>query len=98
MIFFAVVDDLGQRELGGEIFVALFHLLQTVDHGAPSGLWCFGLTELEWEKARNKCWRRAPLEEGRDGMMESHAAVSILARKLGTVFGLVSNQCFCPIV
>ena len=33
LIFFAVVDNLGQRELGGELFVALLHLFQTINHG-----------------------------------------------------------------
>ena len=31
--------------------------------------------------AKNECRRRAPLEQGRDGLMEIHTALSILARK-----------------
>ena len=42
LILFAVVDHLGQRELGAELLVALFHLFQTINH-MPSGPRGFGV-------------------------------------------------------
>ncbi len=36
VVLFAVVDHLGQGKLRGELFVALLHLFQTIDHGKTS--------------------------------------------------------------
>ncbi len=42
--------------------------------------------------AENKCGRRAPLEEGRDGLMEGHTTTSILARKRSLPQGIRACQ------
>ncbi len=39
LIFFVVVNDLGQRKLRLQVVVALLHLFQTIDHGASRPAW-----------------------------------------------------------
>ena len=50
-------------------------------HSPAKGRVFFGLWGMRGKWAESEYGRRAPLEEGRDGLMEVHAAVSILARK-----------------
>ena len=39
------------------------------------------MSEVEEEKAQIECGRRAPLEEGRDGLMKDHFAFYFSAKK-----------------
>ena len=87
LIFLVVVDDLGQRELRLQVVVALLHLFQAINHCAPPGVSGLRVNKLGMGKSAEQCRRRAPLEEGRDGLMEVHD-VSILPRSRRMTSGL----------
>ena len=83
MILFVVADDFGQAELDGKLVVTLLHLFETVNHckisngmenvyraGAVFLLLC--CLKWVWETGGKRRRRRAPLEEGRDGLVEGH--------------------------
>ena len=81
LILFVVVQHFGQRELRLQVVVPLLHLFQAIKHSALRAL-VFWNSDFRREKGAERCRRRAPLEEGRDGLVENHSAVLIVARLL----------------
>ena len=81
--------DFGQGELRLQFVVALLHLFEAIDHrhSVPFRFW---MREVESEKseesemselAQDRYMRRAPLEEGRDGLAEGHCDFYFSAKR-----------------